>query len=116
MCEGEGSAAERRAHRSESPPTALRAGGRAGSVLSRLRVLTANTARVPEVPREYRVSTAGGAAVKNHLGSKSYSVCIIAHCAYSAYGLTRIRVTDSCSLWGFIAFKVTDKATACVTL
>ena len=56
----------------------------------------------------------------------SYSVCgfitvTIAHCAYSVDDLTRIiivtdSVTDSCSLCGFIAFKVTDKATACVTL
>jgi hypothetical protein len=45
-------------------PTALRAGGRARSVRSRLRGLTAHTARVPAVPREYRVSAVGGAAVK----------------------------------------------------
>jgi hypothetical protein len=41
-----------------------RAGGRARSVLGRLRVLTAHTARAPAVPREYRVSTVGGAVVK----------------------------------------------------
>jgi hypothetical protein len=54
-------------------PTALYACGRARSVLSRLRVLTAHTARVPAVPRECRVSTVGGAAVKNHESSNSYS-------------------------------------------
>jgi hypothetical protein len=55
-------------------PTALRAGGRARSVLSRLRVLTAHTAGVPAVPRECRVSTVGGAAVKNHESSNSHSL------------------------------------------
>ena len=55
-------------------PTALYAGGRARSVLSRLRVLTAHTARVPAVPRECRVSTVGGAAVKNHESSNSHSL------------------------------------------
>jgi hypothetical protein len=184
VCEGEGSAAERRAHHSERrtlhtggsaeysrvPPCVRRvpsdriACGRARSVRSRLRVLTAHTARVPAVPREYRVSTVGGAAVKTTYGliatacvpllrleslaaaaafialvrlssdshslcdfirtiiaHCSYSVCgfitvTIAHCAYSVDDLTRIIVSDSCSLCGLIAFKVTDKATACVTL
>ena len=49
-------------------PTALRAGGRARSVRGRRRVLTAHTARVPAVPRECRVSTVGGAAVKTTYG------------------------------------------------
>jgi hypothetical protein len=146
------------------PPTALRASGRARAVRGRRRVLTAHTARVPAVPREYWVSTVGGAAVKTtydliatacvpllrleslaaaaalialvRLSSDSHSLCdvirtmiaqcsysvcgfiaiIIAHCAYSVDDLTRIIVSDSCSLCGLIAFNVTDKATACVTL
>ncbi len=50
------------------PPTAWRAGGRARAVHSRLRGLTAHTARVPAAPLEHRVSTVGGAAAKSTYG------------------------------------------------